>query len=97
MSEIKILDKAGELIGLKDSNGNDIFIGAVIQHNENLYLIKWSRNRKEIVARAEPLKGQEASWRKINWIKNLSDKYIKMVGTVLFNDENLKSRFKDVF
>ena len=84
-----------DYIEVKDANGNDIFIGSVIEHSGNLYVIKWSKNRKEIVARKEPLKGQTASWRDLDWIKRCSP-YIKMIGTILFDDEDLKSRFKGV-
>ncbi len=89
------MDKKGELIGVKDANGNDIFIGSVISHNDNLYVIKWSESRKGVVARKEPLKGNAMSWRELDWINRVS-KYIKMVGTVLFDDEDLKNRFKEV-
>jgi hypothetical protein len=87
--------KAGKYIDVKDANGNDIFIGSVINHNGNLYVIKWSNGRNEIVARKEPLKGQTASWRDLKWINRVSN-HIKMVGTILFDDEDLKNRFKDV-
>ena len=95
--QTRVMCRAGEEIGLKDTNGNDIFIGAVIKHNENMYVIKWSKSQKGIVARSEPMAGKKASWRDFNWIKNLSDKYITMVGTVLFDDEELKARFKGVY
>lgn len=84
-----------DYIGVKDLNGNDIFIGSVIEHSGNLYVIKWSKNRKEVVARKEPLRGQTGSWRDLEWIKKCSP-YIKMIGTILFDDEDLKRRFKDV-
>ena len=45
-------------IGVKDSNGNDIFIGSVINHAGNLYVIKYSSKQKGIVARKEPLREQ---------------------------------------
>ena len=95
--QTSVMCRAGEEIGLKDTNGNDIFIGSVIKHNENLYVIKWSKSQKGIVARSEPLAGKKANWRDFNWIKNLSDKYITIVGTVLFDDEELKARFKGVY
>lgn len=91
------MTKAGEDIGARDANGNEIFVGAVIKHNENLYLIKWSKEQNQFVARKEPLKGQKASWRDLHWIKKLSEKYLTMVGTVLFDDEELKSRFEQVY
>ena len=92
-----VMHRAGEEIGIKDANGNDIFVGSVIQHNENLYVIKWSKQQKQFVARKEPLKGQQASWRDFKWIENLANKnYIKMIGTVLF-DEAMALRFKGVY
>jgi len=97
LRKARVMCRAGEEIGLKDANGNDIFIGAVIKHNENLYVIKWSTSQKGIVARSEPLAGKKASWRDFKWIENLSDKYIKMIGTVLFDDQELKARFKGVY
>ena len=91
-----VMHRAGEDIGIKDKNGNDIFVGAVIKHNNNLYLIKWSDKQRQFVARAEPIKGQTKSWRDTNWIKNLSNKYIEMVGTILF-DEEMRKRFDGVY
>lgn len=91
-----VMHRAGEDIGIKDKNGNDIFVGSVIKHNNNLYLIKWSDKQKQFVARAEPIKGQTKSWRNTNWIKNLSNKYIEMVGTILF-DEKMRKRFDGVY
>lgn len=91
-----VMHMAGEDIGIKDKNGNDIFVGAVIKHNDNLYLIKWSDKQKQFVARAEPIKGQMKSWRDTNWIKNLSNKYIEIVGTILF-DEEMRKRFNGVY
>ena len=91
-----VMHRAGEDIGIKDKNGNDIFVGAVIKHNNNLYLIKWSDKQKQFVARAEPIKGQTKSWRDTDWIKRLSNKYIEMVGTILF-DEEMRKRFDGVY
>lgn len=91
-----VMNRAGEYIGIKDKNGNDIFVGSVIKHNNNLYLIKWSDKQKQFVARAEPIKGQTKSWRDTNWIKNLSNKYIEMIGTILF-DEEMRKRFDGVY
>ena len=91
-----VMHRAGEDIGIKDKNGNDILVGSVIKHNDSLYLIKWSFEQKQLVARAEPIEGQKKSWRDTKWIKNLSDKYIEMVGTILF-DEDMKARFKGVY
>jgi hypothetical protein len=85
-----------DYIGVKDVNGDDIFIGSVIEHCGNLYVIKFSKNRKEVVARKEPLKGQTMSWRNLNWINRCSP-YIKIIGTILSNDIVLKNKFKDVF
>lgn len=90
------MNKKGEYIGVKDVNGNDIFVGSVIEFNGELFLIKWSDNRKEFVARKEPLKGQKMSWRNMGWIKKLSNKYIKIVGTILF-DEEMKNKFNGVY
>jgi|ERR1035437_6406726 hypothetical protein len=83
-----------DYINIKDSNGNDIFVGSVIEHSGNLYVIKHSENQKRIVARKEPLNGQTASWRDMDWIERVSP-YIKMVGTVLFDDA-MYQRFKHV-
>ena len=91
-----VMHREGEYIGIKDKNGNDIFVGSVIKHNNNLYLIKWSDKQKQFVARAEHIKGQTKSWRDTNWIKNLSNKYIEMIGTILF-DEEMRKRFDGVY
>jgi len=91
-----VMHKAGEDIGITDKNGNNIFVGSVIKYNDNLFLIKWSDKQKQFIARAEPLKGQEKSWRDYKWIKNLANKYIEMVGTILF-DNDMKARFNGVY
>ena len=91
------MEKGGQLIGIKDKNGNEIFVGAVIKHNDNLYVIKWYKIQKQFVARKEPLKGQTMSWRDSKWIERLSDKYIEIVGAVLFDDEVMKNKFKGVY
>lgn len=96
MNKSEIIYRAGESIGIKDKNGNDIFVGAVIKHNNNLYLIKWSDKQEQFVARAELKSGQKKSWRNYEWIKNLSKKYIEIVGTVLF-DESMRERFNGVY
>lgn len=91
-----VMCKAGEDIGIKDANGNDIFVGSVIEFNKELFLIKWSGRQKQFVARKEPRKGQKRNWRDIKWIEQLADKYIKMVGTILF-DEEMRERFKGAY
>jgi len=91
-----VMCRAGENIGIKDANGNDIFVGSVIEFNKELFLIKWSDKQKQFVARKEPLKGQKMSWRDMKWIEKLADKYIKMVGTILF-DETMRKRFDGVY
>lgn len=90
------MQKSGQDIGIKDANGNDIFVGSVIEFNGELFLIKWSDKQNQFVARKEPLKGQKMSWRDMKWIEKLSYKYIKMVGTILF-DEAMRERFKGVY
>ena len=81
-------------IGIKDKNGQDILVGDVIQHNDNLYVIKWSTNRQEIVARKQPLRGQLASWRDINWITRVRP-FITVVGSVVTNND-LYRLFREV-
>jgi len=88
--------KSGENIGIKDKNGNDIFVGSVVEFNKELYLIKWSDKQKQFVARKEPLKGQMMSWRDTKWIEKLANKYIEMVGTILF-DKEMRKRFEGVY
>lgn len=90
------MQKSGQDIGIKDANGNDIFVGSVIEFNGELFLIKWSDKQNQFVARKEPLKGQKMSWRDMKWIDKLANKYIKMVGTILF-DEEMRQRFKGVY
>jgi hypothetical protein len=90
------MQKSGQDIGVKDANGNDIFVGSVIEFNGELFLIKWSDKQNQFVARKEPLKGQKMSWRDMKWIEKLADKYIKIVGTILF-DEEMRQRFKGVY
>lgn len=90
------MQKSGQDIGIKDMNGNDIFVGSVIEFNGELFLIKWSDKQKQFVARKEPLEGQKMSWRDMKWIQKLADKYIRMVGTILF-DEDMRSKFKGVY
>ena len=90
------MKRAGENIGIKDANGNDIFVGSVIEFNKDFFLIKWSDNQNQFIARKEPLDGQKMSWRDINWINRLAGKYIKMVGTILF-DEEMRKRFEGVY
>jgi hypothetical protein len=63
---------------------------------DRLTPIQWSDKQMQFVARAEPIKGQTQSWRDISWIKNLSNKYIEMVGTILF-DEEMRKRFDGVY
>ena len=94
--QTRVMCRAGEDIGIKDANGNDIFVGSVIEFNKELFLIKWSDRQKQFVARKEPLKGQKMSWRDMKWIEKLADKYIKMVGTILF-DETMRKRFDGVY
>jgi hypothetical protein len=94
--QARVMCRAGENIGIKDENGNDIFVGSVIEFNKELFLIKWSDRQKQFVARKEPLKGQKMSWRDMKWIEKLADKYIKMVGTILF-DETMRKRFDGVY
>lgn len=36
------------------------------------------------------------SWRDMKWIERLANKYIKMVGTILF-DEEMRARFNGVY
>lgn len=91
-----IMYMAGTYIGIKDKNGDDIFVGSVIKHNNNLFLIKWSDRQKQFIARAEPKEGQKMSWRDTKWIQNLSSKHIEMIGTILF-DEDMKQRFNGVY
>ena len=88
--------RAGEDIGVKDANGNDIFIGCVINHNDNLYLVKYSKKQKEIVAIKEIRKDKigSASWHDLDWIKRVAH-YIKIEGTVLF-DKEMAKRFQGV-
>jgi hypothetical protein len=95
-SNLFTMQKKGEDIGIKDANGNDIFVGSVIEFNGELFLIKWSDKQKQFVARKEPLMGQKMSWRDMKWIEKLSDKYIKMVGTILF-DEEMRKKFDGVY
>jgi hypothetical protein len=61
--------------GIKDKNGIEIFEGNVIIHNCKEFLIKWSKNRNELVARI--LNDEGMNWRDMDWLSRVS-KYIEV-------------------
>ena len=63
-----------QFTGLKDKNGKEIYDGDTIQHNNNLYVIKFSERRCGWVAR---LIKQEANWRDGDWLRGCG-KYIEI-------------------
>ena len=67
-------------LGVFDSNNNEISEGCVIKHNNNLFLIKYSKNQKQWVARAS----EGMNWRDFDWIKRVS-KYCKIVANIHFD------------
>lgn len=58
---------------IKDKNGTEIFEGNIIIHNEKEFLIKWSKNRNELVARIVNDEGM--NWRDMKWLNRVS-KYV---------------------
>ena len=70
-------------LGIMDKNGNEICEGFVIRHNENLFLMRMSPNRKEWVARSSNNK----SWRDLNWVRKLANKHLEIVGNIHFSAE----------
>lgn len=67
-------------LGVFDLNNNEISEGYVIKHNNNLFLIRFSKNQKQWVARAS----EGMNWRDFNWIKNVS-KYCEIVANIHFD------------
>jgi hypothetical protein len=78
-------------IGVTDKRGNDICEGYVIEHNGNRYFVKYSNTQHQFVARAS----EGMNWRRFDWIKNLGDKYITIVGNAHF-DRALFEEFKEI-
>lgn len=71
---------SSKALGIFDKNGNEICEGYVISHNWNLFLIKWSKNQKQWIARTS----EGMNWRDFNWIANIA-KHCKIVGNIHFN------------
>jgi len=63
-----------EKIGIKDKHGGDICEGNYIKHNQNIFRVKWSKNRHEWVLRVDGT----TNWRGFDWIKHVS-KYLEIV------------------
>ena len=78
-----------QFTGLKDKNGKEIYDGDTIQHNNNLYVIKFSERRCGWVAR---LIKQEANWRDGDWLRGCG-KYIEIIGNIYENPELCLSEF----
>lgn len=80
-SQLKhIIEPTSDCIGINDKNGNEICKGYIIKHNDNEFLIKWSKSQRQWVARAK-----SKSWRDTDWIRRLS-KYIEIIGNIYEDD-----------
>lgn len=74
-----------QYIGIKDKNNKEIYEGHIIKHNENIFKVKWSRNRLGWVLRTS--KGM--NWRDGKWMHNVR-KYIEIIGDIYENPDYLR-------
>lgn len=68
---------------IKDSNGVELSCGFVFKHNNNEYLIKYHKKRKEYIAvRLKRSESGLINWRDESWIKRVA-KYCFVTGYVM--------------
>lgn len=65
------------LLGVFDKNKLELREGNVIKHNDNLFLIRYSKSQKQLVARSS----EGMNWRDYDWIKRTS-KYFEIVADI---------------
>lgn len=71
-----------QYIGLSDKNGKEIYENHLIKHNNNIFKVKWSKNRLGWVLRTKA----GMNWRDGAWMHNVR-KYIEIIGNVFENGE----------
>lgn len=64
-------------VGVFDKNKNEIKEGNVIKHNDNLFIIKFSKNQKQWVGRAS----DGMNWREYDWLKRVG-KYCEVIADI---------------
>lgn len=64
-------------VGVFDKNETEIKEGNIIKHNDNLFLIRFSKSQKQWVARAS----EGMNWREYDWLKRVG-KYCEIVAYI---------------
>jgi len=64
-------------IGVSDKNNTEIKEGNIIRHNNNLFLIRFSKSQKQWVGRAS----EDMNWREYDWLKKVG-KYCEIVADI---------------
>lgn len=83
-------ETVSQFTGLTDKNGNKIFEGDIIKHNNTHFVVEFSANHLGFICidRKHKTRGGFANWRDGNWMKNVSS-YIQIIGNIHDNPELL--------